>query len=105
MTEPTKIRAAVKPEPQTGLFDRTIEDPELESFLEDLYSEEVQAAHETFKKAHKAVYDKLNQMTLEDGEKVRCGQFLVVGKQRSGGGFEVPQWTKTGIGKITRLDE
>lgn len=99
--------ARTKAEPQRSLptFDRTIEDPELEMFLEDLHSEEVQDAAKRFKKAHKAVYDKLNQMTLEDGEKVRIGEFLVTGKRRAGGGFEVPTWEKTGIGSITRLDE
>jgi hypothetical protein len=99
------MAAKAKPDPQGGLFDRTIEDPELEAALEDLESEEIQAGFDAYRKAHKQVYDRLNTISLEHDEKVRVGRFIVTAKERRGGGFEIPAWTKTGIGSITRIED
>lgn len=99
------MAAKAKPDPQGGLFDRTIEDPELEAALEDLESDDVQAGFKAYKTAHKAVYDRINLIELKPDDKVRVGRFIVTGKERRGGGFSIEPWTKTGIGSITRIEE
>jgi hypothetical protein len=97
--------ARTKDEPQGNMFDRTIEDQELEAALEDLYSEPTQEAYKAYKDAHKKVYDRLNDMRIGPDEKLRVGKFVVTGKERRGGGFEIKPWTKTGVGSISRLED
>lgn len=97
--------ARAKNTPQTNMFDRTIEDLDLEAALEDLYSEDTQAAYKAYREAHRKVYSRLNDMEIKPDEKLRVGRFVVTGKERAGGGFEIPAWTKTGIGSIERLED
>jgi hypothetical protein len=97
--------ATAKPDPQSNMFDRTIEDPELEAALDELYSEETKAAYKAYRDAHKKVYTRLNDIKIGINERVRVGMYIVPGKELRGGGFEIPAWTKTGIGTITRIED
>lgn len=89
-------------EPQTNMFDRTIDDEALADAC-DTYLQMKQKA-KAYAKAKKKLYELLNGLELKDGERVRIGRFVVTGKTRSGGGIEVPTWTKTGIGSVSALD-
>lgn len=94
--------ARTSEEPQKNMFDRTIDDIALEEAC-DTFLQMRQKA-KSYGKAKKKLYELLNGLELKDGERVRIGRFVVTGKERRGGGIEVPQWTKTGIGSVSALD-
>ncbi len=81
---------------QGGLFDRTIENPDLAAslaYLDDhrMYIKGIAEAQKVIKEAQEA-------LELEDGERVRCGDYIITGKSRRGGGFAVPTWSKITMG-------
>ncbi len=80
-----------KKDPQTGMWDRTIEDAELENALDEM--QESEEAHQTYGKARARMLARVRFHELRDGERVRCGEFVIEGKARNGGGFEVPAWS------------
>ena len=97
--------AKAKDEAQLNMWDREIESPELEAAIELIMDNELdQATRKELGKARKTIKQVTEQYELEDGQRLRCGRFVITGKGRSGGGFEVPQWSKTTVGKITELD-
>ena len=94
--------ATAKKDPQAGAFDRTIESPELEAAVDLIVSWREEHGDELKEVAHaratiKAVTE---QYALQDGERLRVGRFVITGKLRSGGGFEVPSWSKVVPGEI-----
>lgn len=94
-----------KDEAQGRLWDKEIESPELEAAIELIMENQLdQATRRELGKARKTIKSVTEQYELEDGQRLRCGRYVITGKGRSGGGFEVPQWTKTTVGKITELD-
>ena len=97
--------AKAKDEAQLKMWDKEIESPELEAAIELIMENELdQATRKELSKARKTIKSVTEQYELEDGQRLRCGRFVITGKGRSGGGFEVPQWAKTTVGKITELD-
>lgn len=89
-------------EPQKSMFDRVIDDATLEEAC-DTYLQMKQKA-KGFGKSKKKLYELVNGLELKNGERVRIGRFVITGRERRGGGIEVPTWTKTGIGSVTALD-
>ena len=103
---PTKA----KTDPQSQLWDRTIEDPFLEGAIEDyLTSAELMRGTRPVAKKHqgnkKALGEMLDRQKLKDGERLRVGAYVVTGQARSGGGFEIPEWASVKAGSIQRLDD
>jgi len=97
--------AKAKEETQSRLWDKEIESPELEAAIQIIMDNELdQETRKKLSKARKTIKSVTEQYELEDGQRLRCGRFVITGKGRSGGGFEVPQWAKTTVGKITELD-
>lgn len=93
---------SLREDSQAGLFDREIESDELEGAIEDyLNTQEDAKANAKAKKTIKSVTE---QYDLREGERLRVGRFVIVGKRRSGGGFEVPAWSKVTAGKINPVD-
>jgi len=88
-------------DPQGGLFDRVIDDEALEAACARYIF--TKAGAKDHAKAKKSLYDRLNDLNVEDGETVRIGRFKVVGRARKGGGFDVPPWEKTGIGAVVEI--
>jgi len=92
---------AAKQEPQKGLFDRVIEDEKLErAIARFIETKEPAKVHAEAKKLLNAALNEAELTDIEDGEKIRVGAFLIEGRKRAGGGFEVPAWEKNGIGRI-----
>ena len=96
--------AKAKEESQSRLWDREIESPELEAAIQIIMDSEIdQETRKELGRARKTIKQVTEQYELEDGQRLRCGRFVITGKGRSGGGFSVPQWSKTTVGKITEL--
>jgi hypothetical protein len=90
-------------DPQSGLFDRVIENEALEaSCARYLFTKPGAKDHG---KAKRKLYEMLNAVEVKPGERVRIGRFVIAGKARKGGGFEVPVWERTGIGSVTELTD
>lgn len=96
---------AVNEQAQTTIFDKTIESPEVEEAIETLMAAKAYAKEHEVGKAQKLVKALAEQYDLQDGERLRCGAYVITGKRRGGGGFEVPVWEKTGVGRIDSLNE
>jgi hypothetical protein len=86
---------------QGGLWDRTIESPEIEQAIEDMLA--AQDAYRAYLKARKVVRTVVEEYALADGERLRCGAYVLSGKERGGGGFEVPVWKKVTLGGVQAL--
>lgn len=89
-------------EPQKSMFDRVIDDENLEAACDNYM--QMKAKAKAFGKSKKKLYELVNGLELKDGERVRIGRFVVTGRARSGGGITVPIWSKTGIGSVSALD-
>jgi hypothetical protein len=93
---------------QGGLFDREIDDPEVEQALieaiETLEDEEIAEAIKRRAAAKALIDETLAGMKLKPGERVRIGEYVVPAVQRTGGDFEIKPWKRTGIGPIKRLE-
>lgn len=88
----------VKTTDQPGLFDRTLEMPELEEHLERwLETKEAAKQHADANRKIKTIAETL---AIQDGERVRVGGYVITGKARNGGGFEVPTWEKVTVGAV-----
>lgn len=51
------------------------------------------------------IADKAEHYQLAEGQRLRVGEFIVTGKKRAGGGFEIPAWEKITVGSIKRADD
>jgi hypothetical protein len=91
--------ATIKKDEQAGIFDRTVELPELAEALETIaeYEESGKKYLAASNKA-KAIFKGLE---ASDGERIRCGDFILTARARNGGGFQVPAWEGVSIGTIT----
>jgi hypothetical protein len=88
-------------DPQTNLFDRVLDDEALEAACARfVFTKQGAKDHG---KAKRKLYETLNALAIGPTERVRIGRFVVTGKARKGGGFEVPPWEKIGIGSIKEL--
>ncbi len=93
-------------EAQESMWDKEIESPELEAAIEMIMENQPDAdTRKELAKARKTVKAVTEQYDLEDGQRLRVGRFVIEGKARGGGGFEVPTWRKVTVGKITELAE
>lgn len=88
---------------QGGLWDREIENAKLEDALATLENADNKAIAKRMRKAKALVKEVIEAEKLTDGERLRCGGYVVEGKGRSGGGIEVPMWSKVTAGKIKAL--
>lgn len=71
---------SVKQEAQIAMFDRTIENPELEEAIERMRDAEDGAKQ--YAAARKPVKEMIENMALTDGERVRVGRFVITVKAR-----------------------
>lgn len=119
--DPTPITSSkANEDPQAGFFDVEWED----SVLETAYREQLMfdVAYEQFldgwrgesgrkpsqiKKAITEGEERNGLAALEDGVRVRCGEFVFRTQARSGGGFDIPDWEKTGRrrGTLSEISE
>jgi hypothetical protein len=91
---------------QAGLFDRTLDDEKLATEIEG-YLETIVSAKQAMKivaKARKRLREKTPDLNLKDGDRLRIGRFVIEGRDRAGGGIEIPAWRKTIIGRIQTLE-
>jgi hypothetical protein len=94
-----------KEDTQSKLWDRTIESPELESAIELIMDNKLDPETQTaVNAARKTIKQLTEQYELTDGQRLRVGRYVIHGKQRAGGGFNVPTWSKTTVGNITELE-
>jgi hypothetical protein len=99
------MAAKLKAVPQRHMDERQIEDLEFEEALAELLDakedEEFKERLKGLSKAKRIVRDKCQHYLLQDKELLRCGRFVVQGKARNGGGFEVPAWESVIPGDIS----
>lgn len=119
--EPTSITKRRR-EPQSGLFDIEIENPELEAAIElmEAADEAVEAAIAEFiatraegnkralsgaRKLYKETVENIcRERSLGSDQRIRVGRYVVTTVRRAGGGFEVPDWSKTLPKGYSRID-
>lgn len=91
---------------QAGFEDKTIEDGELEAALETMYhakdDDVFRARVKKLNAAKKRVSESLQFHGIVDGQRLRCGEFILTGKARNGGGFSVPAWESIVAGGIEK---
>lgn len=79
---------------QAGMFDKTVEDPELAVACRQLLDNE--AEHRAWLAAKKTIKSKIAEYGLPEAGRLRCDGFVLYGQGHSGGGFEVPEWESVG---------
>ena len=86
--------ATPKTEAQISIGEKFIEDAELAEAIETLLEHE--ESHREYVKAKQAINGRvaLFAETVQDGQRVRCGNYVFEMKERAGGGFTVPTWEK-----------
>ena len=87
---------------QAGLWDRTVESPELEQAIMDII--DTRKASIKNGRAKKKRQILLKEFKLGDGERLRVGNYVIMGKSKSGGGFDIDKWSGVGVGSITELE-
>ena len=93
--------ARPKVDPQSGLFDHEIEDPEFEdALLNHIKETETRARLASIARRIEEGKERHDIKSMEDGARVRVGSVTFVTKARSGGGFPMPKWDTIGIGNI-----
>jgi hypothetical protein len=100
---------------QQGLWDEEVDDEALEDALVTINGFNMQLAifKERYATKNVAAARKLVKETVEayarqhelhGGERLRVGRFVVHTTPRSGGGFEVPRWSKVLMGSFELLE-
>lgn len=92
---------ALHEDPQTKLWDREADDPELVELVEAIW--ETKQTMRGHSKRQAQLKKRLEALGLADGERLRVGPFVLTGVARAGGGFEVPEW-ETVSPVLSRLD-
>ncbi|MCK9496718.1 MAG: hypothetical protein M0R75_14670 [Dehalococcoidia bacterium] len=94
---------------QAGMFDHVVFDEELEAACRLIADEETRKVVGEYEAAVTLRREKVRAMeaTLRDkfgegafeqgGARVRCGDFVLTVKRRTGGGFEMPEWESVGV--------
>jgi len=89
---------------QGTLFDRQIINPPetiLDAFETILANRD---AVREFNAAKRAVSAYGKEIGIQDEEQVLVGRFVIKGRARNGGGFEVPAWESVSIDEIRAID-
>lgn len=92
---------------QSGLFDRVYDvgETELAQLEANIRTDEsTKKAAKENRKARAAIKTFCKGLDLKDGERVRIGRFVVTGRARNGGGFEIPAWESVTVKSIQALD-
>ena len=83
---------ALADDPQAGIFDRVIDDTEIENAADAiLRSREMASFNSKMKRKLKKLLIK-HEVGLEPGERVRVGRFVMTGVAYEGGAFQVDYW-------------
>lgn len=89
---------------QGGFYDRTVEDEEFAKLLEDKHwldnDQEFRAGRRKFNVLAKRIKAKIQEHDLQDAERLRAGRFIVTGRARQGGGYEIGAWHAVGVARI-----
>ena len=84
-------------------FSRQIDNmPQIEEAIAHMM--ELEEGYREYSQQRKTVLELLRGLEVQPDETIRIGRFSVTGKERRGGGFEVPPWTSVSIGEIKALD-
>lgn len=84
---------------QQGLEERRVEDPELEDALERMF-ELREPAKEYANACAEVKRIAVEKHDIKPEETIRCGEYVIPGVKRQGGGHKVPQWERIGIGSV-----
>lgn len=87
---------------QSAMWDREVEIEGLEEALDK--AEKAKGPARTYTAARRDLKALLKGIELQDGERVRCGRFVITGKARAGGGFDIPAWETVVVGEVRALD-
>jgi len=89
---------------QGTLFDRQVVDPPeliLDAFETVLAHRDIVREYNAAKRTI-AAYGK--EIEIQDEEQVLVGRFVIKGRARNGGGFEVPAWESVSVDEIRAID-
>ena len=89
---------------QVALWDREIEGENGEAIAAQIaIMFKNEDAAKAYRHARNEMIKVVKVLDLADGERLRCGDFVITGKARAGGGFEVPVWESVTVGRIRQL--
>lgn len=95
-------------DPQVGMWEREIENADLEHACKVLWDaqndSDLQAELKRINQAKQTRKDRLREVGLGAGERLRVGPFVITGVKREGGGFEIPEWESVTVSDVQRLD-
>lgn len=94
---------SMQADPQSAMWEKEVESEALEDALATILDDDNKQIVKRVTKARRVVKQAVEDAKLEDGERLRCGPFVITGKARNGGGFEVPAWESVVAGSVSEL--
>lgn len=99
-------KSSPREDPQSGMFDHVIEDADLEGAIgEWLAYSKARTEINAIAKRIRDAKERIGIGGMKDGDRVRCGKYTFEVKARSGGGFEMPEWSTVGYANMRSLVE
>lgn len=95
-----------KEDPQSGMFDVVIDDEDYEAAIREWIA--LKPSRKQLAAIRRRLTDgaeRNNIKSLDDGARIRIGDFTAEAKTRQGGGFEIPEWETRGLSGIRPLME
>lgn len=100
---------------QSGFFEHVVTDDELEAACakiadDDLretvkgYEAAVTLRREKVRAMKDILIDKFGEGVFETGARIRVGRYVLTVKNRTGGGFEMPEWESVGVSSQVSAD-
>ena len=93
----------IKQDDQGQFEDKTIEHPELEQAIAEMF--ELEAEAKAYGKKRREAHDIIKGLELPAGTRLLVGPYAVEITERRGGGFEVEPWERNVVGKIRQAAE
>ncbi len=94
--------ATAKKDAQSAFFDREVEDPVLEEAAETVLKTELTVSVRKYNKAKRTMKARVKANNLQDGERLRCGAYIIDGKERAGSAPQFDDW-RVVVGKPRRV--
>lgn len=93
--------AQPKEDPQAGMFDVEIDDEDYEAAIREWISlKDSRKTLSAIKRRMKEGEERNNVKSLEDGTRLRIGDFAAEIHTRQGGGFEIAEWETRSVANV-----
>lgn len=98
--------AVAKQDQQAGMFDHEWDDEELEGAISEWIAlGEMRSQLAKIKRRIDEGKERNGIKDLAEGDRVRVGEFTFEARNRSGGGFEIPEWQTVGMAGLRAIAE